>query len=238
VSSGQPSSSQPEQLDPTAYQVSGVNSEGFDGVVHLLVAWQPSDNGTPYADSWERFYGISDETMLYGRFEKWGSYPVEGSPTQDALDVAAGNPCYELLEQGILPLLEDVAGEWISHTAIRDVYTSEELFVRMAFQILTSVPIPVLQGICGAGLQRRKALDLDMYAWLTNNLRKSESRPTIYMIELTDDIGRPLKYEDMRKLIKGVRVYIDEKVTAKEDFAQRWAQSVHWVDNLINSVHW
>jgi hypothetical protein len=111
VSSGQPSSSQPEQLDPTAYQVSGVNSEGFDGVVHLLVAWQPSDNGTPYADSWERFYGISDETMLYGRFEKWGSYPVEGSPTQDALDVAAGNPCYELLEQGILPLLEDVAGE-------------------------------------------------------------------------------------------------------------------------------
>jgi hypothetical protein len=89
----------------------------------------------------------------------------------------------------------------------------------MAFQILTSVPIPVLQGICGAGLQRRKALDLDMYAWLTNNLRKSESRPTIYMIELTDDIGRPLKYEDMRKLIKGVRVYIDEKVTAKEDFA-------------------
>lgn len=58
-----------------------------------------------------------------------------------------------------------------------------------------------------------------MYAWLTNNLRKSDQRPSIYMIEFTDRRGRAVKVKEMREIVRVVRAYISPKSPADSDLA-------------------
>jgi hypothetical protein len=178
-----------------------------NGIVHFEMHWEPKGSSA-IAPTIEPFTAIDGPTLLYDLYGNWPTQPQVGSHL-GLSDAAAGNPYWDSLKQGYLAVLEDVAKDCIAHKALAEIYTTEKSFVSMAFQMLISVPLPVLQGICGAGLQRRKALDEDVYAWLTNNLRKSEDRPAIYMIEFTDDVGRSLTYEDMRTISEGVRDYIN-----------------------------
>lgn len=135
------------------------------------------------------------------------------------MDEAAGNPYWPFLEGSYVDLLENVAQEAIGHGALRDVYREPEAFVRAGFQVLISIPMAVLQGICGASLRARKGRDEDMYAWLTNNLRKASGRPSIYMIEFTDQVGGALRYKDMRRVVGYIRRYASPQSSADVDLA-------------------
>jgi hypothetical protein len=187
-----------------------------DGVVHVEVEWE-SDDGIQESPSIEPFHAIDDPKLLYDIHAGWLTYPEKGSPRDD-IDAAAGNPYWGFLEQGYHALLETIAQDCIDHSSLKGVY-SKRSFCRMALQMLTSIPVPVLQGICGAGLRARKASSEDMYAWLTNNLRKSEGRPSIYMIELSDQVGQTLTYKDVLALVAGVRQYLNLSLDSDIKFA-------------------
>ena len=210
-------------LGSQAVRVKGILESGIDqdrGIVRFLIDWDGTDeDGDPLEPGWESFYAINDPTILYSHYMGWPTWPQRGTPEEDALDAAAGNPHWELFKQGFLAVLEAVAKDAIAHVSLRDVYTMVGTFVRMAYQMMISIPVPVLQGILGGGLLRRKARSEDMYAWLTNNLRKSEDRPSVYLIEFADEIGRSLTYRDMLAILKGARQYMNMHLAADVEFA-------------------
>jgi hypothetical protein len=101
------------------------------------------------------------------------------------------------------------------------------------FEILCAIPVAVLRGICGAGLQARKVKDEELFAWLTNNLRKSAKSPCIYMLELTSSRGRPPTLGRMREFARCARAYLDPSQQADLDLIVRNDQ--HSADDELNS---
>lgn len=109
-----------------------------------------------------------------------------------------------------------------NHTAVQHLGYSLDSLEHELWEILFSIPVAVLHGICGAGLRRRKASDPDMNAWLINNYIKSKNRPCAYTLELTDQIGRAPALGDLMKIVSEVRRYLEPDGSKEgEDLAIR-----------------
>lgn len=134
---------------------------------------------------------------------------------QDAKDIAADNLHYKHIDTGYRKLTESIFEEAESHKKTQGM--SSDVLKGDIFEILCSIPVAVLRGICGAGLQARKVMDEKLFAWLSNNLRKSAKRPCIYMLELTSRRGRPQTLGHMREFARCARAYVDPGKPADYD---------------------
>jgi hypothetical protein len=151
-------------------------------VLKLITKWAPS-KCQAQPDTPEPFFLVEVAEAEKEYFQGWQAYP--GYMQKDADDLA-DNPFMEDLLCGPRYILERLAREVHDHSAVKKLNMGLSNVEAELFEMLQSVPVAVMHGICGAGLRSRKASDPDMYAWLVNNYIKSEGRPCIYMLELTD----------------------------------------------------
>lgn len=119
-------------------------------------------------------------------------------------------------------MLEKLAPDVQSHSAVQKLDLGVDGVATEIFEMLLSVPVAVMHGICGAGLRRRKASDVDIYAWLVKNYVKSVKRPCVYMLELTDQIGRAPTRDDLSEIVLEARRYLEpDGSTQDQDLAIR-----------------
>jgi hypothetical protein len=131
-------------------------------------------------------------------------------------DAAAQNPYYADLSRGYRNVLDSLAIEVEKHAAMQRLsYDRDDIKAEIS-DILTSVPLSVLLGICGAGLRARKARCEELYAWLVKNLSKSIKRPSIYVLEFTDQLGRAPSLEDMGVIVTDARSYLSDNPSAED----------------------
>ena len=86
-------------------------------------------------------------------------------------------------------------------------------------EILASMPDKVLRALCGAGLERSKLYDPQLRKVLRRNRRNSTNRPCIYVMELTDDEGRPPTAGDAKIFIQRARQYMNTTDPSGDDIA-------------------
>jgi hypothetical protein len=174
-------------------------------VLKLVTRWDPI-TGQVQPDTAEPFFLVELAEVAKEYFQDWQGFPEY---VQKDADDLAGNPYFEDLLHGYRHVKERVAQEVHDHSAVKKMNMGLSNVEAELHEMLLSVPYAVMHGICGASLRSRKASDADMYAWLVNNYIQSEGRPCIYMLELTDQIGRAPTLEDTRKIVSEARRYMD-----------------------------
>ena len=116
-------------------------------------------------------------------------------------------------------MLDALAREVHPHAAITRLHYDCEVIKAEIFDILTSVLLSVLLGLCGAGLRVRKAHDEEMYAWLVKDLHKSKQRPSIHVLEFTDQVGRAPTLDDMELILGYIGSYLNANPSAQDSEA-------------------
>lgn len=105
-------------------------------------------------------------------------------------DEKTGNRYYQAFKRGYWALARQTFDKFKAHESLVSGI-SRETYPTLLIEIVSSVEWRILSGICGAGLQRRRASDPGLDAVLSQLMADSEGRPGIYMIELVDDAGLP-----------------------------------------------
>lgn len=95
----------------------------------------------PFDSTWEPFWNLSSQSILYDRYRKWRSCPQDDAKF-DAADEAAGNPHLAYFKEGYMKLVEMVADEVLDHEALDDVFLDPKTVARAAYRIVTSLPRP------------------------------------------------------------------------------------------------
>lgn len=126
-------------------------------IVTFEIQWEPSQTGSPIPNSNIPFYQCEAEqpelTFFAVGTRSWAHL-------QDVFldeDVVAENPYYKYLSDGCWNVLDALAQEVEKHAATRSFPHDRDDMKAQIFQVLTSLPLPVLLGLCGSGLRARKA---------------------------------------------------------------------------------
>lgn len=135
---------------------------GTGAILHHRLGWEGQDS---QSDTVQPFYTTEVETPEQKYYRSWG-VPTDSSPRAE--DQAAGNPFYTHLCEGYralhVPLVAEVFKSRLISGPIPRVRFSLVELQEAVLQVLASIPIGILYGICGAGLRARKARDQELYA--------------------------------------------------------------------------
>lgn len=203
-------------------------------IAHFNAMWKGYEDpsGTP-------FYNVvaADEEATFFKRARFHPprLPRDNFQSNDAL---AKNPYWDLFQTGLWCVVDHLTADAREHKLIKKYYAYGGLKEQF-FEILASVPMPVIFGICGTGLRARKTRDVDLYAWLEVNRQKSIKRPGIYVLELTDKIGRAPTLQQMRHFVDAARAYMSKGVlvsTDDEDILQTDADFALCVDSIFGEL--
>lgn len=176
------------------------------------VSWKKLAHYRKWTPEWvhERDFEAYDCLAAYERDEDPPGYTEEDRLLDEPLrdhdqaDMQAGNPYYPYIRQGYTALASALWPEYRNRKAARG--KNFKNFVTDCHEILAAVDTDILLGICGAGLQRRKAGDARLARILKQN-RQGSRWPCIYYIELCDSRGNSMTAAEMRIFVRRAKQY-------------------------------